>query len=68
MDNNHQHDVTVENHGSIFLFALHTDAAREFVREHVDPDAMRFAGKLVVEHRFAHDLADGMVEHGLEVK
>ena len=61
-------DVLVSNHGSIFTFALLTDAAKDWVGEHVDPDAQYFGGALVVEHRFAQDLADGMQGDGLQVQ
>lgn len=61
-------DVTIENHGSIFLFHLHTDAAEEWVETHVPGDAMFFGGALAVEHRYAEDLAGGMLDDGLEVE
>ena len=60
-------DVTVENHGSIFLFALHTEAAREWVNDNVPEDAQYLGSKLAVEHRYAADLAAGMIRDGLEV-
>jgi hypothetical protein len=60
-------DVTVTNHGTIFTFALHTEAAREWWTEHVE-DGMEFAGNKVVEHRFAQDIAEGMQEGGLVVE
>lgn len=61
-------DVTVENHGSVFLFRLHSDEAREWVDTYVDPDAMYFGDALAVEHGFAGQLADGMIGDGLEVE
>lgn len=61
-------DVTVENHGSLMLFRPETDAGREWIDQHVDPDAMRWAGAVVVEPRYAGDLADGMVGDGLVVE
>jgi hypothetical protein len=62
-------DVRIENHGSIFIFELLTDAAREFVDDHVDPEAQTFGkDRLVVEHRYAGELAQGFDDHGLEVK
>ena len=60
-------DVTVTNHGTIFTFALHTDAAREWWAEYV-ADGLEFAGNKVVEHRFALDIAEGMEEGGLIVQ
>lgn len=61
-------DVTVEGGGSIFLFRPHTDAARDWIEQHVQDDAQWIGGGLVVEHRYAHDLADGMLQDGLNVR
>jgi hypothetical protein len=62
-------DVRIVDHGSIFIFELLTDEAREFVDDHVDPDANYFGeDRLVVEHRFAGNLAQGLSDHGLEVE
>lgn len=60
-------DVTVENHGTIFLFRLNTVAAREWVDENVADDALFFGGALTVSHRCVEELADGMLADGLEV-
>jgi hypothetical protein len=61
-------DVVVENHGTLFTFELRTEQARKWVREHVQDDAMFWGGALVCEHRFAHDLAEGMIGDGLVVQ
>lgn len=62
-----KHDVEVSNHGSVFLFALLTEAARDWVRENVSEEHMMFGSSLAVEPRFALDLANGMKESGLKV-
>lgn len=61
-------DVTVENHGSLFLFHPQTDAGREWLTDNVDAEAQWFGGALVVEPRYARDLADGLLDAGLEVR
>lgn len=61
-------DVTIENHGSIMLFRLNTDAAEEWVDTYVSDDAQLWGGALVVEPRYAGNLAAGMVDDGLEVE
>ena len=61
-------DVRVSNEGSLFLFALLTPAARSWVDENVSEDRTYFAGSLVVEPRYAQDLADGMLSAGLCVE
>lgn len=60
-------DVHVENHGSIFLFFPQTDAAVRWIAENVEDYVSVEQGPLVVEHRFAHAIAEGMVVDGLEV-
>jgi hypothetical protein len=60
-------DVTIENHGSLFLFRLHTRAAKMFVEENVIPSTQFFGGALAVEPRYVYDLAEGMVGDGLTV-
>ena len=61
-------DARISHHGSIFLFHLLTDRASEWVEEYVRDDRMMFGGALVVEHRYALDLAQGMVRDGLVVE
>jgi hypothetical protein len=60
-----QADFSIENHRSIFLFRMNTPAAAEWVSQNVQADAQLFDDALVVEHRYAHDLAVGMAEAGL---
>ena len=60
-------DVQVENHGTIFTFELLTEPAREWVEDYIPEDAMWMGGRLCVEHRFARDVANGMLGDGLEV-
>jgi hypothetical protein len=57
-------DVNVENHGSIFLFRLNTQAARDWVAEHV-PEPMWFGGALACAANYAWDLGQGMLSDGL---
>lgn len=61
-------DVTITNHGSIFLFDLLTPAAKDWVADNVPDDATYLGWSLVVEHRYASDLAAGMMADGLTVK
>lgn len=59
-------DVHITNEGSLFLFALQTPQARTWVDEHVEEQVL-FGDALVVEHRYAWDLAQGMLGDGLTV-
>ena len=66
-------DVTVENHGTIFLFHPQTTVAREWIDENVDPDPTNMFGfwrgsALCVEHRFAQEIAQDMINAGLAVE
>lgn len=57
-------DVRVENHGTIFLFRLESEAAQEWVEMYV-PEPLWLGSALACEHGFARDLADGMMSDGL---
>jgi len=58
-------DVLVRNKGSIFLFQPLTLKANIWIAEHVKSDALWFGDALVVEHRYAGDLARAMHDDGL---
>lgn len=60
-------DVQVANHGSLFLFDLLTEGAREWAEIHIPEDATWWAGQLVIEPRYAGDVARGMLGDGLKV-
>jgi hypothetical protein len=61
-------DVLASPEGSIWLFHLMSPRAEWWAAENVEPDAQWFAGALVVEHRYAHNLAQGMADDGLHVR
>lgn len=63
-----QPDVIVDNQGSIVLLRPETNAAKEWLAEHIHVDAMHFGPSLVVEWRYADDIIDGMKRDGLEVQ
>ena len=60
-------DATVENHGTIFTFHLHTKAAKAWWREHVE-HGPHLGCLPVVEHRYARDIAEGMLDAGLIIR
>jgi hypothetical protein len=59
-------DFTVQNEGSIFLLHPHTQAAQDWISEHIPPDAQRFGSAVVIEHRYICDIVDGIHVDGLE--
>ena len=58
-------DLLVHNEGTLFLFCTLTARAKVWIDEHVQPDAQWFGNVLIVEHRFAWGLAQGMLDSGL---
>jgi hypothetical protein len=58
-------DIHIQSEGSIILFHPLTQAAVDWIAENVQGDAQWFGTALVVEHRYARDLAAGMMEAGL---
>jgi hypothetical protein len=61
----HAPDVLIANEGTVFLFNPITSRAKEWIDENVQPEAQWFGTTLVVEHRFAWGLAQGMLDAGL---
>lgn len=62
-------DVLVENHGSILTFQPLTRRAEEWIKEHISTEGFHPNWPtLVVEHRYAGDLATGMQTAGLVVR
>ena len=57
-------DVLVANEGTVFLFSPLSHEAREWIDEHVAADAQWFGSVLVVEHRYALGLAQGLIDAG----
>jgi hypothetical protein len=59
-------DVLVANEGTVFLFNPLTARAKEWLDEHVQSEDYQWFGTtLVVEHRYAWGLAQGMKDAGL---
>lgn len=60
-------DVEVRNEGSIFLFVPLTEDANAWIEANIGDEAQFFGNALVVEHRYAENIAHGMQEGGLVV-
>lgn len=61
-------DATVEGHGTIYLVRPVSEAAVQWINEHVDTDAQRWGTAIAVEHRYIRDIVDGMLADGLNVE
>lgn len=60
-----QPDFTVYDHFTICTVELHTDAAREWVEEHVPEYTPWGSNGMTVEKRFLWELVEGMLLGGL---
>jgi hypothetical protein len=58
-------DILVNNVGTLYTFCPLTLRAKEWIDEHVQDDAQWFGHALIVEHRYAWGLAQGMKDAGL---
>lgn len=61
-------DLLVQGSGSVYLLRPVSRGGISWVAEHVPSDAMRFAGAIVVEHRYIHDIVAGAIGDGLVVE
>lgn len=59
----------VRNEGSIFLVEPLDHHAKLWLEENVDTESAQFFGSaLAVEHRYVHDLVDGIFDAGFLVR
>lgn len=61
-------DFLLCDEGSIAILTPMTEAAEDWVAEHLPEDAMRFGPGVVIEHRYVADIVDGLVADGLSIK
>lgn len=60
-------DFFVNDQGTLVLITPLNDAARAWLKEHVQEDAQWFGRALVVEHRYANDLIEGILGEGFSI-
>lgn len=60
-------DFDVNNQGSIVLLTPMTPAAHEWVETHLPDDALTFGPSIAIEHRYAEDILEGIVQDGLSL-
>jgi hypothetical protein len=62
-------DFTIQNEGSIFILYANTDAAKQWVADHIPADAQTWGTNgVVVEHRYIGDIVAGAQGDGLIVE
>ena len=68
LTNQKQVDVYVHNEGTIFLLQPATGAGEKWLRQNCQTEDWNWLGRnLAVEHRYAADIVEGMVNDGLAV-
>ncbi len=60
-------DFQVVNHGTIYLLYPNTLRAKEWVKDNLPQDHMKYAGASVVEHRYIADIIDGIQGDELDI-
>jgi hypothetical protein len=61
-------DFKVLGHGSTYILTPLTPAAHDWVSEFLPEDAQRWAGGVVIEHRYISDVVSGAQRDGLSVR
>lgn len=61
-------DFSVSNEGNIYLLTAHSEAAQEWVEEHLPSDRQTWCEHgTAVEHRFILDICNGIQNDGLSI-
>lgn len=62
-------DFRIGNEGTVWTFQPLTQAAKEWVEEHVDvPERAWMGGRFTADHRPARHLAEGIEEAGFSIE
>jgi hypothetical protein len=61
-------DILIHNRGSMFGFQPTSDVGRTWIDENLQTEGWQWLGRtLYVDHRYADDILDGMVNDGLTI-
>ena len=60
-----RHDVDVADHGSVVLLQPLSDAARDWLGDHLPEDCQRLGDAYAVEPRYVGAIVEGLREDGL---
>lgn len=61
-------DFLIQNEGTISILHPKTEAAKEWVAEHLPEGSMSWAGGTVIEHRYVGPIIEGIQGDGLSVE
>ena len=62
------HDFTVNDQGSIVLLVPLTPQAETWVKDNLPEDRLTFGLSVVIEHRYADDIIQGIINDGLRIR
>jgi hypothetical protein len=60
-------DFAWTHHGSVIILTALSEAGQNWITEHLPDDAPSWGGGIVIEPRFFDDIADGIINDGLEL-
>lgn len=63
----YQLDFAVDGGGTIYTLTPLSDAANEWIKNHIPEDAQRLGNSIAVEHRYIADIVQGAQDDGLAV-
>lgn len=61
-------DFSITDHGSVWLLRPCTDAARDWISEHIPSDAQFLGNSVAIEPRYVPAIINGIVDDGLEIE
>ena len=61
-------DFHIVDHGTLYLLYPNTRRARQWVKENLPQDHIRYADASVVEHRYIGDIIDGIRADDLDIE
>ena len=60
-------DFQVVNHGTLYLLYPNTPRAKEWVRDNLPQNHMKYDDASVIEHRYTGDIIDGIQTDDLDI-
>jgi hypothetical protein len=63
-----QGDLLVHGEGSIYLLRATSKRGQIWIAERISDDSQKWAGTIVVEHRFIGEIVRGALTDGLQVR
>lgn len=61
-------DFELQRAGGLLILYPRTDAAKEWVADHISDEATRWCGGVVIEHRYMDDVYHGILGDDLTIQ